>query len=489
MGVQTTVCNSDGGHLLFEIEHSVDFRIMARQKPSPRVVSGARPDLYKACAEAAVVCIYDLLHFVHFTRFSFLVNRRLLRPKDWEGTSAKFPNQENALLESTGNGAADGNQNRFQPSPPCCPRARRHVAARYPRPASFEVTVYDAERASHLVVFSKYQVHRLPKKPIEIWSALLPFIVTFAAHCGEEGLINRVAEFANLQGIPVGLSVAQLTPCRGRAVLIDSLLDGLEDLREALESGDPEQLKFALDTMPNGIRTADVLRAEDRMAQLRAAENRIHQAFSLMQKGLFTSGVDQLRVAIQSATAIGLQGHVLEQGFASLESALQDLGSDADLGKHSEGRGETIISDETPARSPSPSQRGPSLLKVARSSGSLEPTRTAANVWNRKATSLRKRLTTIAILGGSRSCLSRNQSRMMTRDSTEADKPVDANIEECQQYLLQIVRCMPAHELREVVEGVCSNMESSTSTESLRECLSEVLTHMQVSAARQGAAA
>jgi len=260
--VATAGDNKEGGHLLFEVEHSVEPKRLGRPVHVYKgAKEGNKADFYKVCADATVASLGELLEEVGFSRFSILVNRRVLRPKDWQVSGVAFPASQVPQLAATSNLASprDASPDAVQartfpvspaglitPSPPSCPRARRSAAARYPRPGAFEVSAYDTERAVHRVLYSKYQAHVLPKHSNEIWEPLLPFLLIFAGLCNDEELMNRVCAFAREKGLLINLQADELASLRGQSLLLDFVSHGMDVLNTSITSGDPEQLHGAV---------------------------------------------------------------------------------------------------------------------------------------------------------------------------------------------------------------------------------------------------
>jgi hypothetical protein len=347
--------------LLFEIEHAVESKPKG-VRPTPHIKSPKaceQVDAYKAAADAVVSCLCELLNEVKFSWYSILVNRRVLRAQDREASAgAKFQLDE-PLPEPSPESPRDREKDRFshgrfierepaspprsevpahggeeaqhslKPSPPCA-RARRNAAARYPRPGAFEVTVYNPERRSHSLLYSKYHRHKLPSSEAEIWNGLLPFLLVFAGQSNDEALMNGLAAFAVQRNIVVQLTIEELKEHEGNSLLLAFLVESLRDLRSKLTTGNPEYLHSLINDVPHGLRTEDVVMAEQRLNHLLNVERKVSDALARIETGLVTSGMECLQHAVDYAQQEGLVSKVMQLGLDVLLDANSEDSSDAE---------------------------------------------------------------------------------------------------------------------------------------------------------------
>jgi hypothetical protein len=258
--------------------------------------------------------------------FTVLVNRKLIskatKGKNW---TPVFPDQERAA--SPGEEEADaGNPQDVQ----ICSRARKTAASRYPRESAFEVTVYDTERMNHRVLFSKYKTHQFPRKKEDLWAPLLPLLVIFAGYGNDEPLLQRLSHFALDREFALDLAPKDLAPHASGTALLNELHEGLLELQRSLESGDPQQMSNALETMPSELRTKDCLVLEAKCLELGEAEERIERAIRSVEQGFITSGLDNLQRALKFAEQMSLSGEVVLKGKALLASYTEEDEFEAD---------------------------------------------------------------------------------------------------------------------------------------------------------------
>jgi len=300
------------GHLLFEVEHHV---IRGAKY-------GAAPSMYQVCAEAAVASIWEVMEAIECDAFTVLVNRRLVskatKGKNWTPVfpcdpDACDPDEKIQMLDA-------GNPQDVQiPA-----RARKPAASRYPRESAFELTVYDTERANHRVLFSKYRTHQFPQHKEDLWAPLLPLLIIFAGYSNDEPLLQRLAHFALDHNFAIDLAPKDLAPHASGGALLSDIHQGLLELQEALQSGDPQQMTTALDHMPSDLRTKECLVIESKCLELGEAEDRIERAIQRIEDGFVTSGLDNLRRALAFAEQMKLSGRVVQDGKALLASLTEE---------------------------------------------------------------------------------------------------------------------------------------------------------------------
>lgn len=296
------------GHLLFEVEHHV----LRGTK------YGSAPSMYQVCAEAAVASIWEVMEAIKCETFSILVNRRLVskatKGKNWTPVFPVDPDRSDTPEFDAGNP-----QDVQVPA-----RARKPAASRYPRESAFEVTVYDTERANHRVLFSKYRTHAFPQHKEDLWAPLLPLLIIFAGYSNDEPLLQRLAHFAHDHDFAIDLAPKDLAPHASGGALLNDIHQGLLELQEALQSGDPQQMVTALDHMPSELRTKECLVLESKCLELHEAEDRIEAAIQRIEDGFVTSGLDNLRRALAFAEQMKLSGRVVQDGKALLASLTEE---------------------------------------------------------------------------------------------------------------------------------------------------------------------
>jgi hypothetical protein len=298
------------GHLLFEVEHHV---VRGMKYGTP-------PSVYQVCAEAAVASIWEVMQAIECDAFTVLINRRLVsketKGKNW---TPVFPVDQDRSASPLGDEIDTGNPQDVQVPA----RARKPAASRYPRESAFEVTVYDTERANHRVLFSKYRTHKFPQHKEDLWAPLLPLLIIFAGYSNDEPLLQRLAHFALDHNFALDLVPKDVAPHAHATALLSDIHQGLQELQQSLESGDPQLMTMALDNMPSELRTKECLVIESKCLELGEAEDRIERAIERIEGGFVTSGLDNLNRALAFAEQMHLTGEVVQRGKA-LQASLTD---------------------------------------------------------------------------------------------------------------------------------------------------------------------
>jgi hypothetical protein len=299
------------GHLLFEVEHHV----------VRGAKYGAAPSMYQVCAEAAVASIWEVMEAIECDAFTVLVNRRLVskatKGKNW---TPVFPADEDRSATPGDDELDAGNPQDVQVPA----RARKTAASRYPRESAFELTVYDTERSNHRVLFSKYRTHKFPQHKEDLWAPLLPLLIIFAGYSNDEPLLQRLAHFALDHNFAIDLVPKDLAPHASGGALLSDIHQGLLELNDALQSGDPQLMTTALENMPCDLRTKECLVIESKCLELGEAEDRIERAIERIEDGFVTSGLDNLRRALAFAEQMRLSGEVVQRGKALLADLTEE---------------------------------------------------------------------------------------------------------------------------------------------------------------------
>lgn len=289
--------------LVFEIEHGISERLTYRPLPLTTAAINYAEDRYRKTAEATICSICELMFATGFHKFTVMVNRKVINIKDWKFEPAEFPAEKDCRFADARN-------------PPKFDKANvtgKQPILRYPRPGSFEVSLYDVAKRRHQITYSKYKTHRLPRERMEIWRAILPFIIISAGQANNEKLVNSLAKFGTQNKVPVDLEPKDLEKVSDGSILIAVLLDGLSDLALAAESGDPENMGDAIEAMPNGLRTATVCRVEKQIEVLKSVVNHIEECYATIGGGLVVSGLEEMQEWVRKGEELGLATSSLEK--------------------------------------------------------------------------------------------------------------------------------------------------------------------------------
>eukprot|EP00929_Paragymnodinium_shiwhaense_P059066 TRINITY_DN29568_c0_g2_i1.p1 TRINITY_DN29568_c0_g2~~TRINITY_DN29568_c0_g2_i1.p1 ORF type:complete len:1223 (-),score=344.89 TRINITY_DN29568_c0_g2_i1:129-3797(-) len=332
--------------LLIEVEHHVEPRRPGR--PMPRTT--LKKDPYEQCTMAAVKTILEVLQQIGLERHTILVNRRCLRERDIDeakklGEFPVEPRQAGPPQLVPGGGRFSVASTTPMPalplkpqaptpqqpaSPPPCPRAAKATAARYPRPGSFEVTIYDTSREASRLLFSKYHSHNLPTCEFDLLRNLLPFLVETTGFADEERMLEELVNFANASCIPVELTAEELQTRSSLPPLLENILDALLDLKAALASGDIMMLRSVIDSLPHGILTPEIESAKEKLIRWQGVEVKLMEALTKIETGIVTSGVDLLRRAVEAGKEDGLMGDHMTKGIRCLNYLDADDDADED---------------------------------------------------------------------------------------------------------------------------------------------------------------